>query len=60
MSEYTDEEIVEALRLFDEGTPIAIKNEGLRTYLSGHRWGWHQQMQMYCPACARQLKEMLK
>lgn len=40
MAEYTEAEVTEALRLFDAGTPVAIQNEGLRTYLNGHRWGW--------------------
>ncbi len=57
---YTDEEVANALELFDKGTPIAIEHPALRTYLNGHRWGWHQQMQLYCPACARLLKEMLQ
>ena len=60
MNNYTDEEVTEALRLFDAGTPVAIENPALKTYLQGHRWGWHQQKQLYCPACCRELKEVLK
>ena len=59
MANYTDEEVTEALRLFDAGTPVAIENESLKTYLNGHRWGWHQQKQLYCPACCRELKQVL-
>ena len=57
---YTDEEVISALELFDKGIPDSIEHPSLKTYLNGHRWGWHQQMQLYCPACARLLKEMLQ
>ena len=60
MSDYTDEEIADALKLYDAGTPVEIKNESLKIYLNGHRWGWHQQKQLYCPACARDIKEAMK
>jgi hypothetical protein len=59
MAEYTEQEIADALKLYDEGTPVEIENESLKTYLNGHRWGWHQQKQLYCPACCRELKESL-
>lgn len=50
-------ERAEALRLFDQGTPVAIEDEALRGYLQGHRWGYHGergQASPYCPACERQ------
>jgi hypothetical protein len=59
MSNFTEEEITEALRLYDAGTPVEIQNESLKTYLNGHRWGWHQQKQYYCPACCRDMKDFL-
>jgi hypothetical protein len=45
-----------ALKLYDEGVPVTIENAVLRSYLQGHRWGYHpkQQAKGFCPACDRE------
>jgi hypothetical protein len=46
----------QALKLYDEGTPVAIQDSILRMQLQAHRWGYHQNQQAkgFCPACDRE------
>ena len=51
-----EEQIIKALKLFDQGIPVTIKDETLRSYLEGHRFGYHKNAQAAgrCPACNRE------
>lgn len=44
-----------ALELFDAGIPNEIEDSFYRSMLNGHRWGWHQEPFMLCPACDRKV-----
>lgn len=48
-----------ALALYDQGIPVTIQDQTLRSYLEGHRFGYHpnQQARGYCPACDREAGE---
>lgn len=50
----------EALQLFDAGIPNEIADPFLKSMLNGHRWGWHQDLFMMCPACERFNLQMIK
>lgn len=47
---------MQALALYDQGIPVTIQDPTLRSYLEGHRFGYHKgaQAQGYCPACDRE------
>lgn len=52
----------QALKLYDEGTPVAIQDPILKMQLQAHRWGYHQNQQAkgFCPACDREATNQIE
>jgi hypothetical protein len=48
-----------ALELYDQGIPVTIQDPTLKSYLEGHRFGYHKgaQAQGFCPACDREVNK---